>query len=170
MIGLRRFGWCSFLWLLVAALVVTTGCSKSSLIPVTGTVTLDGKPLDGAAISFVPAIAPDSDTAPAGQTPATGQTDASGKFTLGSVAGVGAVQGTYKVGVSKAAAGAKVTGGDAPKGAPPGTMLSGGPGTGKPPAMAKNLVPDKYVNPDTSGITVEVKPGMEPVTIALTSG
>ncbi len=54
MIGLRRFGWCSFLWLLVAALVVTTGCSKSDLIPVTGTVTLDGKPLDGAAVSFVP--------------------------------------------------------------------------------------------------------------------
>ena len=89
MIGLRRFGWCSFLLLLVAALVVTTGCSKSSLIPVTGTVTLDGKPLDGAAISFVPAVAPDSDTAPAGQTPANGQTDASGKFTMGSVGGPG---------------------------------------------------------------------------------
>jgi hypothetical protein len=74
-------------------------------------------------------------------------------FTLGSVAG----------------AGAKDTGGGAPKGAPPGTMLSGRPGTGKPPALSKNLVPDKYVNPETSGITVEVKQGMEPVTIALTS-
>jgi hypothetical protein len=169
MIGLRRFGWFSCVLLLVPTLLVLSGCGGGGLVPVTGTVTLDGKPLDGAAVSFVPVV---DDTKPkSGQTPATGQTDATGKFVLGSVAGVGAVAGKYNVGVSKAPPGAPGTKGEAPKGAPPGTMLSGppmqtSPGTPGPP---KNLVPEKYINPDKSGITVEVKSGMEPVKIELTS-
>lgn len=163
MTGLRRFGWCSSLSLLISALVVSSGCSKSSLIPVAGSVTLEG-----AAVSFVPAAAPDGDTAPAGQTPANGLTDASGEFTLGSVAGAGAVKGKYKVGVSKAAGGVKPSGGDARMGAPLGTMLARGLGTGKP-ALPENPVHHEHVNPATAGITAEVKPGMELVRMALTT-
>ena len=36
-------------------------------------------------------------------------------------------------------------------------------------AEAKSLIPGKYSVPSTSGLTVEVKAGMEPVTLALTS-
>ncbi|MHB0957176.1 MAG: carboxypeptidase-like regulatory domain-containing protein [Pirellulaceae bacterium] len=170
MSGLRSFGWSSFALLLAPALIALSGCGGSGQVPVTGTVTLDGAPLEGAAVFFVPVV---DDTQPQSkQTRANGQTDASGNFTLGTVAGPGAVPGSYKVGVSKLpGSSAEATKGEEPKGAPPGTMLSGPPAPGgqKTAAAPKDLVPAKYVNPDTSEITVEVKSGMEPVTIAITS-
>jgi hypothetical protein len=146
---------------------------------VTGTVTLDGQPLEGASVVFVPA-AFDAQAAggsgDAGIQQANGQTDASGKFTVSCVAGEGAMPGTYKVAVSKLEAGSaeagKTVAGQEAKGAPPGTMLSGpgGGGPKQPQAAPKYAVPAKYINPDTSGIEVEVKSGMDPVTIELTSG
>ncbi|MHB8973108.1 MAG: carboxypeptidase-like regulatory domain-containing protein [Pirellulaceae bacterium] len=170
MFEFRRFGWFSFVSLLVPVLLAASGCG-SKVISVSGTVTLDGAPLDGAAVSFVPNVAA-GDKAPEGQTPANGQTDASGKFNLGSVIGPGAGAGSYKVGVSKLQAGNAAMSGDVPKGAPPGTMLSGGPpgpGGARQTGPPKDLVPAKYVNPDTSEIIVEVKSGMPPVTIELKS-
>jgi len=151
---------------LAVCLIAGCGSKGPTMAPVSGTVTLDGKELDGASVNFVPAE---------GGRPATGQTDASGKFKLTYInPSDGAPVGKYKVGVSKLAEGAdrmadpsKVAGGTTP----PGTQLSGPPIKGaaaaKPP---KSLVPAKYLNPDTSGITVEVKSGMEPVKIELKSG
>lgn len=148
-----------FLGVALATLVLVTGCGpgKPATVPVSGTVTLDGSPLEGAAVTFTPA---------AGGRLATGTTDASGKFTLMTfVAGDGAIAGSHKVGVSKMEAGATP---QADPNSPPGTMLSGPPGAGgsQPP---KSLIPKKYSNPEKSGITVEVKSGMEPVTIELSS-
>jgi len=145
-----------FLGVALATLVLVTGCGpgKPATVPVSGTVTLDGSPLEGASVTFTPA---------AGGRLATGTTDASGKFTLMTfAAGDGAIVGSHKVGVSKMEAAA------GQQGDPSNQMLSGPPGAGgsQPP---KSLIPKKYSNPEKSGITVEVKSGMEPVTIELSS-
>ena len=58
------------------------------MIPVTGTVTLDGKPVDDVAVLFAPAA-----KGPA----ASGTTDAGGKFQLMTVNDPGAVPGEYNV-------------------------------------------------------------------------
>jgi hypothetical protein len=88
-----------YLWLLPLALAAG-GCNKSDLgiVPVAGTVTLDGKPLDGATVFFSPAdatkmVAPSS----------FGKTGPDGRYTL-AAAGTreaGAVSGTHRVTVSK---------------------------------------------------------------------
>lgn len=138
-------------------LLVAGGCGSGDMIPVEGVVTLDGQPLEGAAVSFVP-----------DQTgrPAQGETDAAGKFKLSTAAaGQGVVPGKYKVGVSKMEKPAGAGGAS-----PDGKVQLSGPPTGKgPPPIPKSLVPGKYVNPNTSEITVVVEIGMEAVQIELKS-
>lgn len=142
-------------------LLVAGGCGSGDMVPVEGVVTLDGQPLEGAAVSFVPDQK---------GRPAQGETDAAGKFTLSTAAaGDGVVPGKYKVGVSKMekpSGGAAGAAGAAPEGQ---VQLSGPPmGKGSPP-LPKSLVPGKYVNPNTSEITVVVEKGMAPVQIELKS-
>lgn len=170
MMSARSVCWSCICLLSVFAVITAVGCGGGGFVPVTGTVTLDGKPLEGAAVNFTPA------TAGEGQA-AQGQTDASGKFTLSTVGGIGAVPGNYKVGVSKfegPAAGSTLKGDSAKAAggaAPAGSSLSGpsgGPVAG-PPAQPKSAVPVKYLNPDQSGLTVEVKSGMAPVALELKS-
>jgi len=85
--------------LLVVPVVV--GCSGPKGLPVCyveGIVTLDGKPLDGALISFYPAEPGESTRS------AAGYSDASGKYTLTSDGGEpqkGALEGDYVVTISK---------------------------------------------------------------------
>jgi len=76
--------------------VVCLGCGDGGpkLYPATGTVTLDGKAVEGAEVAFV------SDTAPV----ATGTTDASGKFKLNTGGKEGAAAGEYRVMVTKSSA------------------------------------------------------------------
>lgn len=143
---------------LAVAACMIWGCSPGTVptVEVSGTVTLDGKPLEGAMVGFYPA---------SGGAPATGQTDSSGKFTLK------APVGKAKVSVSKTAAGGEAKVDQAAAGAAPaGTALSGPPvAGGAPPAPPKSVVPAKYTNAENSGIVVEVKSGMQPVTIELKS-
>lgn len=77
--------------------IALTGCSSSSrppTYPVTGTVSLQGKPVAGAAVTFVPA-----DTE--GEA-ASAITDSDGKYALTTwEAGDGARPGQYRVKVSK---------------------------------------------------------------------
>ncbi len=149
-------------WIVLLPLAVLAcmmgGCSPGAVptVEVSGTVNLDGKPLEGAMVGFYPAT---------GGAPAIGQTDSAGKFKLKVPAG------KAKVSVSKTEAGGEAKVDQAAAGAAPaGTALSGPPvAGGAPPAPPKSLVPAKYTNADTSGITVEVKSGMEPVTIDLKS-
>src|SRR6185436_12065008 len=79
------------------ALVTVIGCSEAKpfdTVKVTGLVTLDSQPVDGATVVFQPATG-------AGKA-ATGMTDKDGKFNLTtSTAGDGAMPGTYKVTVTK---------------------------------------------------------------------
>src|SRR5439155_4989622 len=83
--------------ILVTVRIVLTGCSNSSrpsTYPVTGTVTLQGKPVAGAAITFVP-------TGSEGEA-ASAITDPDGKYALTTwQAGDGARPGEYRVKVSK---------------------------------------------------------------------
>lgn len=138
-------------------LLVAGGCGSAAMVPVEGVVTLDGQPLDGAAVSFVPDGA---------GRPAQGETDGAGKFKLSTAAaGPGVVPGKYKVGVSKMEKPAGAGGAS-----PDGKVQLSGPPTGKGPApVPKSLVPGKYVNPNTSEITVVVEQGMTPVQIGLKS-
>jgi hypothetical protein len=79
--------------------LVVCGCGQDAnapkLVPVSGTVTLDDKPLSGAVLTFTPT----GDTRGGG---ATGRTGPDGKYTLKEPrGGSGAVAGAYKVVISK---------------------------------------------------------------------
>jgi hypothetical protein len=82
------------LGVLALALVAGAGCeSKGKPVKVEGTVTLDGKPLSGASVTFNPV---------GGGRPSVGTTDSSGHFQLTTFnTGDGALPGDYKVTVRK---------------------------------------------------------------------
>jgi hypothetical protein len=78
-------------------LLAAFGCGQSNLVTVKGVVTLDGKPVEGAFVKFVP-----KQTTGATSHEATAVTDASGNFSLGTLKdGDGAWRGVYKVCVQK---------------------------------------------------------------------
>lgn len=152
------------IWLPAVVLGLTLagcGAERPQTIRVTGTVTLDGDPVEGAVVGFTPEE---------GGRPATGTTDAGGKFTLTTFEdGDGALPGRHLVTVSKT----KTTGaaGEAAAGGTEGDMMLSGPPAagGKEPAV-EYLIPQKYSIPKESGLSCEVKQGMEAPTFALTSG
>jgi hypothetical protein len=119
-------------WLLAA--IVCGGCSSSAteLPVVSGTVTFQGAPVEGAMVVFHP---------PAGseQQPAQAQTDAAGRFEMSTHVGQGEYQtglapGKYLVEIKK-------------------TELSGD--FTRPP---RHLLPEKYANVKTSGLSADVPP------------
>ena len=133
------------------------GCSGDGMLPVEGTVTLDGKPLEGAAVSFVPAE---------GGRPCTGQTDDQGHFTLASyVAGDGVPPGEYKVTVIKLDARRQAEAAPVEEGAQESEQLMG-----NVEQAVKFITPMKYSSPATTDLKVDVTTGMKPVEIDLTSG
>ncbi len=124
---------------------IVIGCSggpaanpnRPATVAVSGTVTYNGQPVDGATVTFLPQK-PDG-------TGASGLTDAAGKFTLTAFApGDGAVPGSYLVTVIKT----EVAGG--------GAVQEDSEAT---PAAHKSLLPEKYGNPQGSGFTADVKEG-----------
>ena len=129
---------------LLGALCAGCGSSGPRLTPVEGVVTLDGQPLQGAAVLFEPQ---------AGGRPATGETDAQGRFVLKTVEqGDGAQVGMNLVSVAKQAKpdpNVKVEEGEI--------------------VPVKFETPVKYASPKTSGLEVDVQPGMEPVKLELVS-
>ncbi len=127
--------------------VVLTGCGPGGpqLAPVEGVVTLDGTPLEGATVLFHPAE---------GGKPATGTTDAQGKFTLITRnLGEGAQVGMNNVSVSKEKKA------ETPANAEEGEIVD-----------VVYETPAKYASPKTSELTVDVQPGIPPVTLELKSG
>jgi len=81
--------------LFAVSLSVLTGCGDSSIAPVSGTVTLDGKPVPNLRMVFSPE--PIGDNYAVGPF-STGKTDADGKFTLETRYGdQGAFVGKHKV-------------------------------------------------------------------------
>lgn len=101
--------WGSRCGALIAMVVISIGCGGtkseapefvSRLVPVSGTISLDGEPLEGATVIFFPDV-----EHPGGEN-ASGQTDATGTYQLttsigGQGAQPGAVPGRYRVMISK---------------------------------------------------------------------
>lgn len=131
--------------------LLISGCGGSSepadrpeRTQVSGTVTYQGNPVDGAIITLLP----DDPTAKG----AYATTDSSGKFQLSTFGGNdGAVPGNYKVSVRK------LESISAPQPNP------GDPGydPSAPEPEPKHLLPEKYADPHKSGLTVTV--GQQPI-------
>ena len=88
--------------LCVGVMITIAGCGASTppTTPITGTVTYDGEPLEGATITMTP------EAGSTGSRSASGTSDASGNFIIKTVfpdgsTGDGAVAGSYTIRVSK---------------------------------------------------------------------
>src|SRR4051794_15963433 len=80
------------LTLRVCVVALFVGCGKARTSPVEGVVLLDGKPLTGASIQFIPQGTGKD---------ATGETDSSGRFAMSTFQPRdGVLPGTYKVVIS----------------------------------------------------------------------
>jgi hypothetical protein len=123
-----RIGKVSY-WLVVCLLV--SGCNRGglNLAPVEGVVKQHGTPLEGAGVLFLPATGPF----------AMGTTDANGRFTLMTANQDGALVGEHRVIISKTQTTARQI-----------------PGERLPRYDTKYLIPQKYADPSTSGLTAKV--------------
>lgn len=133
---------------LVLCAVLMSGCggegSKGRGVPVSGTVTMDGAPLDGANISFLN-----------GTFAGFARTDAAGKYRLVQ----GALPGTNKIVITKIIGGAEPAVDDAASGMDAGQMEAAAMGTGVEVEKPLNLVPDEYGDPTKTKLTYEVPSG-----------
>lgn len=131
---------------LVLVGLLVLGCAgNQGPVPVRGTVRLDGKPLSGATVLFVPAT-------PGGRE-ATSTANAAGEFRLSTFAARdGALPGKYKVVVLQPAD--ESGSGDAK------SSEEAQLGTGKPRGIKKSgpRVPPRYTRPDQTPLTQEVPP------------
>lgn len=123
----------------VLCLVFLAGCSGSdvtaikNLVPVSGSISLEDEPLESGTVFFVP-------EEPTGQ-PASGQIN-NGKFTmLTTVDARGVVAGKYAV---------RIESRDTPDPSPKDLYPKPGP----------SLIPEKFTDPKTSGLSVDVESGM----------
>lgn len=135
--------------LLGAAVGAVSGCGGQGTIFVTGTVTLDGKPLPDAVVAFAPKD---------GRRPATGRTDAEGNFQLSTFsANDGALPGEHVVIITACQ---PVIRRDVP-----GLGLDEGPST----VELKWIAPERYSHPETSGLSATVSNAQNRFTFSLTS-
>jgi hypothetical protein len=129
------------------AAALCAGCNGYSqkanvekVVPAAGTLTYQGKPLESYQVALLPTD---------GRRPATGITDAAGKFTLGTNnVGDGAPPGTHKVAI--------VWSPPRPAGEMGQETINDNPATLPKP---KIKIPDKYSDPEKSGLVVEVPAG-----------
>jgi hypothetical protein len=115
---------------------------------VKGTVTLDGKPVSDASLTFVPSAGGKGAAAVA-------KTDGSGQYTARTGTQEGAVPGDYLVGISKYEYAEAAKASSAPSAAP-GEMPADYKGGGTGGSPAKNALPAKYEQPATSGLKATV--------------
>lgn len=122
-------------------LAAVGGCGpRATLVPVRGRVVVDGKPLANGSVMFQPTVGP----------AARGQIGADGGFELGTYRdGDGVRPGQATVRVTSV------------------VQVDVAPDQERPPG--KSIIPLRYADFGTSGITVDVAAGMQPVTIELSS-
>jgi hypothetical protein len=139
------------LFILSIFLITVTGCSTGkpdfAVEIVEGSVTLDGSPVEGVTVGFSPAESTSGK-------PAVGRTDAQGKFVLtatqGGQFGKGTMIGKYLVSFSK----------DIRSREPTAQELADADKTGvQPDIPIVSIIPKKYNDPQTSGLTAEVVKG-----------
>ena len=136
----------------LAAMVAFPGCGSGgpTPVPVTGVVTLDDNAVEAATVTFSPQFE---------GSPAMGTTDKEGKFTLKTQPlGEGALPGKHLVSVRKVTMSGVQADQDG---------LSGPPAPGG--VQEQWFTPKKYADAKGWNHTVEVKSGMEPVELKLTS-
>ncbi|MDB5337021.1 MAG: hypothetical protein JWN70_2640, partial [Planctomycetaceae bacterium] len=129
---------------IILGLLVLAGCGGddvkpfNNLVPVSGTVSFDGKPVPQGSVSFTPVD-------PTGQAASSKITNGSFKM-LTTVSAPGVIAGKYKVRIES-------------KELPPEGAAAAPPPTGavKP---VKSLIPAKYGDVNTSGLEVDVVKGM----------
>ena len=113
--------------MVLVALVGCGGSDRSETVPVQGQVLYRGQPVAEAQVMFLP----ENDR------PANATTDAEGKFVLTTFeTGDGAVVGAHRVSITK--------------------MAPRDPQSSDPYAMPKSLLPPRYGQPMSSGLTAEV--------------
>jgi hypothetical protein len=141
------------------ALLAAIGCSKGGklegLVPVSGTITSKGSPVEGAAVTFSPA----QQSGPAQMRAASGMTDKDGKFVLTTLKSQdGAFPGDYRVAVTKIETKILMT---SEEFYAKGKDVYGKDGRPKPVKMSesKSLLPEKYGDPVKSGLMATVKQG-----------
>ena len=150
---------------LLASILAGCGSSGPKLYSATGTVTFEGKPVEGAMVAFIPQQG----------APCLGTTDASGKYTIMTRGKPGAPPGTYSVTVAKQSGGSSAgaatgaaptptsTGDAGPSEEEMRKMMEGMSNMGKQmqeasknAAQAKSLLPEKYALPEGSGLSAIV--------------
>lgn len=135
----------------VLAAALAGGCSTGpALGKVSGSVTLDGKPLTRGTITFETA----------GQRPATGRIE-NGQIveTTTYKTGDGVPVGAHKVSISATEDAASAVADDPGKGKAPGGNYM----------MGKSLIPSRYNDPSTSDLTADIKTGTNPLEFKLSS-
>lgn len=139
----------------IVGILAVTGCSGKSHPPVaavSGTVTYQGKPVDGAAVMFVSS---------GQEKPATGTTDAEGHFKLTTfTADDGAMPGNYKVTISKTVTNDPMAG-KSPEEISQTFASLKAQGKPIPKAETKYLVPQKYISSASTPESATVKRGEE---------
>jgi hypothetical protein len=139
---------------LVAAWASLAGCSEAGApgtVEISGTVTLDGQPVDQAAVAFI---------GNEGARLATAQTDKSGKFKMRASLGKNLVTVTKEVAPSVMPAVVNESDNLMPSDSEYQKMQTNKPKPG---------IPAKYADPKTSGIAMEVVEGMKDIELALSS-
>lgn len=134
----------------VGSLLALAGCGGDGLHYCRGQVTLDGQPLAGAALVFMPV---------AGGRPAQAVTDAEGRFEAWTFEpGDGALLGEHHVTVSRVT----IVGVQATE--------HGLEGPSQGPVRTESSLPSRYGNAAISGLSAQVKPGEDNfVELALSS-
>lgn len=134
-------------WVALPCLLAIAGCAeKDGIAPVSGKVTLRGKPVSNASVAFYPSEK---------GAPSSGTTKEDGTFEL-TVTGVQGVAGA-KVGIHKVTVSAFKELGPKKK------AVDSGLGSiamdAQPQVMRKSLLPIKYANMRTTDLSFEVKAG-----------
>lgn len=125
-------------------LSVVAGCTPSPFdADVSGTITLDGSPVEPGVVIFSPVAS--------GKNSSRGKIDSSGRYFLVTRHNRGVDSGKYRVSVRV------FEKGEAPA-----------PGE-RAPANLPPLVPERYLQPATSGLEFEVTPGSNTIDLELTT-
>jgi len=139
---------CLFVLILFGFFVIP-GCrgpKVKGLVPVQGTVTYKGEPIENAAVCFTPK------NFKAGDRLGAGKTNAKGQFELRTIGDLGVLPGEYIVVVVK---------NERTSGTTPAQLPRVDPKTGRnisirPSLPIKSFIPKRYNNPNTSGVSVDV--------------
>ena len=135
-------------WLLIVIAALTSGCNSGRQLPVNGIVTMNGAPLDGAAVTFFPA---DNAALVGGQA----TTSSDGKFVvLGPKGENGLAPGSYKVTVSKM------------KGGVTSEAVVAAPSEAD---LKQNDLPEIYSNPAKTVLSYSITGDGKPIEIKLTT-